>query len=164
MKKLPGLLLFFLLQGGFAQEQVEAIMDKGYNKYLEEDYQGAILDFQKALSYDSTNAEIYYLIGACKSIIGETKAAMESLDKAISLRPDYAAAYYEKGYIYLTDQNAEKAIEAFDKTIQYNPDFPEAYVSRGTAKCMLGDKEGAAKDWARAKELGVNYGEYMTCD
>ena len=89
---------------------------------------------------------------------------MKSLDRATELKPDYAEAYYEKGYIYLIDRNVEKAIEFFDKVISLNPRQAEAYVNRGTAKCMMEDREGAEKDWAKAKELGVDYGDYMSCD
>lgn len=144
--------------------QTEKILEKGYEKYLEEDYQGAIMDFSKALSFDSNNAEAYYLRGVCYSSQGKKIEAMADLDKATELNAQYAEAYYEKGYIFLIDQNAKLAIREFDKVIEYKPDFAEAYVSRGTAKCMLEDKEGASADWERAKELGVAYSEYMVCE
>lgn len=148
----------------FAQKSAEKYLDAGYEKYEEEDYKGAILDFKKAISYEKDNAEAYYLRGVCYSLLGEKKSAISDLDKATEINTDYAEAYYEKGYIYLSDQNAEKAIEEFDKVIKLKPDFAEAYVSRGTAKCMLNDKDGAAADWKKAEQLGVGYTDYMICE
>lgn len=161
--RIISIVLIFLSPLAFSQD-VEAIIDLGYEKYLEEDYEGAILDFNKALSYDDGNAEIYYLRGVSQSLLGKKKAAMTDLDMATKLNPDYAEAYYEKGYIYLSDQNAQEAIEEFDTVIELKPDFPEAYVSRGTAKCMLNDREGANADWQQAEELGVSYSDYMICE
>ncbi len=154
------LALPFLLQ----QSPAEKYIDAGYEKYDHEDYKGAILDFNKAESYDKSNPEIFYLRGACKSLLGEKREAMTDFQKATSLKPEYAEAYYEMGYIYLTDQNAKEAIKAFDNTIKYMPDFAEAYVSRGTAKCMLEDKAGANADWDKAKDLGIAYSDYMVCE
>ncbi|MFY0606255.1 MAG: tetratricopeptide repeat protein [Cyclobacteriaceae bacterium] len=154
--------LFTLLP--IQQSPAEKYLDAGYEKYSDEDYKGAILDYNKAASFDQLNPEVYYLRGVCYSTMGETVKAMKDLQMATELNPEYAEAYYEIGYIFLTDQNAAEAIKAFDKAIQFDPEFAEALVSRGTAKCMMEDKEGANADWLKAKELGIAYSDYMVCD
>lgn len=164
MKQLIFFFSAFLYLTGSAQDTVEQLLDQGYNRYLEEDYHAAILDFDKAALLAPRDAEIYYLRGVCKSALKQKTEAMEDLNRAIDLRPSYAEAWYEKAFIFLSDQNAQKAIESLDKVIELSPDFAEAYVSRGTAKCMLNDKEGAEKDWATAKKLGVTYTELMICE
>ena len=162
------LLLFtFLIVSHFpgnTQDTSERLLDEGYEKYLNEDYRGAILDFTKAISYSPDKAEIYYLRGICQSALENKKLAMSDYDRALDINPEYAEVYYEKGYIYLIDQNAKLAIEQFDKAIKAKPDFAEAYVSRGTAKCMMDLKEAAKIDWEKAKDLGVAYSEYMVCE
>jgi tetratricopeptide (TPR) repeat protein len=165
MRKISQILsTIFIMASMTAYAQGEKILEKGYEKYLDDDFQGAIMDFTKALSFNDQNAEAYYLRGVCKSSLGQKKEAMEDLDKATTLQNDYPEAYYEKGYIYLIDKNAELAIKEFDEVIKYNPEFAEAYVSRGTANCMLEKKSLAAADWAMAKKLGVDYSDYMVCD
>ncbi len=153
-------LIFFISQQG----PVEALIDTGYNKYLEEDYAGAIEDFNKASELAPQNAEIYYLRGVCKSSIDEKASAMVDYNKALNINPKYAEVYYEKAYLYLQDQNAEEAIKALDRVLELNPDMAAAYVSRGTAKCMLEDIDGANNDWNKAKELGIDYSELMICE
>lgn len=155
------ILFVFSLQ---AQDQVEDLINSGYDKYMDDDYQGAISDFDKALQLDDSNPETYFLRGVCYSYAGEKVKAVADLDRAILLKDDYYEAYYEKGYIFLSDQNAQLAIPQFDAAIKYNPDYAEAYVSRGTAKCMMEDKKGATEDWKKAKKLGVGYSEYMKCE
>jgi len=163
MKTLLIILGTFLTSAATAQD-AEKYLDSGYEKYSEENYEGAIKDFNKALKTNDSNPEIYFLRGVSFSSMGEKVKAMNDLQKAVELNPEYGEAYYEIGYIFLTDKNANEAIKAFDKTIMSNPDFAEAWVSRGTAKCMMEDKEGAQSDWAKAKELGIGYTEYMVCD
>lgn len=147
-----------------AQNDTEAIIDLGYDKYLDEKYDEAISYFDKALKSDKNNAEIYFLRGVCYSALGEKKKAVGSLETAVALKSDYYEAHYEMGYIFLIDQNPQLAIAQFDKAISLNPDYAQAFVSRGTAKCMTEDKKGATKDWERAKALGVSYVELMVCD
>jgi tetratricopeptide (TPR) repeat protein len=157
------ILLFLPSLFGFTQN-TESLIDRGYAKYLTEDYAGAILDFELALKEAPTNAEIYYLMGACYSVSGNSTKAIGHLSSAIQLEPCYAEAFYERGVIYLTDQNPTLAIKEFDEAIICEPEFAEAYVSRGTAHCMLDEVEMATLDWAVAKKLGVTYTEYMICE
>ncbi|MEO9478009.1 MAG: hypothetical protein ABJG41_20865 [Cyclobacteriaceae bacterium] len=165
MKRIHFLLLALLLcVTSIAFGQSEALIDSGYDKYMDSDFVGAIDDFTRALGFDSTNAETYFLRGVCYSSINEKVKAVSDLNKAIELKADYYEAYYEKGFIFLSDQNAELAMAELDAAIKLNPDYAEAYVSRGTAKCMLEDKAGANADWAKAKDLGVGYTEYMKCE
>ncbi|XOV93163.1 MAG: tetratricopeptide repeat protein [Bacteroidota bacterium] len=146
------------------QTPAEALINSGYNKYLDDDYVGAIEDFTKASEIAPQNEEIYYLRGVCKSNINEKAAAMVDYNRALKLNPNYAEVYYEKAYIYLQDQNPVEAIKALDKVLELQPNMAAAYVSRGTAKCMMEDIDGANKDWRRAKELGIDYSDLMICE
>ncbi len=64
------IIFLFLTHLSLAQDP-EEYLNAGYDKYLEEDYKGAILDFNKAAAYNPDNAEIYYLRGVCRSLLGE---------------------------------------------------------------------------------------------
>lgn len=158
--------LFFVMTTTIllGQDTVEKLINQGYDKYIEGDYKGAILDYNKALAYTQNNAELYYLRGVSYSSSEQKQEAMKDFNQAISLNPKYEEAYYERGYLYLVDQNAGAAIREFTKVLELNPKNPQAFVSRGTAKCMLDDKSGAQADWDEAKKLGVDYGAYMVCE
>ncbi len=153
-----------LIVGFVFQTPAEILLNSGYDKYMNDNYKGAIKDYDKAIALDPENEEIYYLRGVAKSNLGEKGSAMNDFNLALKLDPEYAMVYYEKAYIYLQDQNPEKAIEELDKVIQMKPDMAAAYVSRGTAKCMIEDVDGANTDWDRARILGIDYAELMTCE
>lgn len=157
-----GLLLISLLS--FGQNDIESVLDAGYDLYSSEKYEKAIVQFNKAMELDSTIAETYLLRGLCQHALGQTRNAVEDLESAIRLDPEYVEAYQQLGYIFLVGQAPDRAIQAFDKAIALDPTNAEIYVNRGTAKCMKEDKEGAAADWAKAKSMGIGYTELMVCE
>ena len=65
------------------------------------------------------------------------------------------------GYIYLVGQAPDLAIEAFDRAIFLAPELAELYINRGSAQCMLGNRKKATQDYQKAREMGINYAEYM---
>ncbi len=148
----------------FSQDQLEVILDKGYDLYLKDKFEKAIETFNLALTLAPDNPETYLLRGLSHHGAGEVMKSIEDMQKAIDLDPNYIDAYREIGYIYLVGQAPREALEAFDKAIALDPSVAELYVNRGTAKCMLDDANGAKEDWKKAKELGVAYSAYMKCD
>ncbi len=157
-------LILILLAGQLSGQTAEHLIDRGYAKYLTEDFAGAIADFDLAIAADPVNDEVHFLKGTCLSIMGENEKAIFELGEAIRLNPQYAEAYNERGVIFLTDQNPQLAIPEFDAAIRCQPDFAQAYVNRGTARCMLEDAAGATLDWSKAKQLGISYTEFMICE
>jgi Flp pilus assembly protein TadD len=156
--------LLFILFLWTPVQDVEVLLDQGYDHYMNGAYDKAIKVFGQAEKLAPDNPEIYFLKGVCLHSINEVEQAVNSLNRAVSLKPDYKEAHQQLGYIYLTGKAPKKAIEAFNKAIAIDEEYAEAYVNRGTAKCMLDDKEGAQADWKKAKMLGVTYSAYMTCD
>ncbi|MEB3309318.1 MAG: tetratricopeptide repeat protein [Snowella sp.] len=61
--------------------------DRGYQKYNDKDYIGAIADFNQALKLDPGLADSYYNRGLANQALGYDKLAEQDLYKAISLDP-----------------------------------------------------------------------------
>ena len=72
---------------------------------------------------------------------------------ACSLSP--AETAYNRGWDYAEQGDYENAIEAYDEAIRLNPQYAKAYNNRGIAYGLLGQQEQADRDFAKAKELGV---------
>jgi Tfp pilus assembly protein PilF len=49
----------------------------------------------------------------------------------------------------------QRAIDDLDKAIRLDPQYEDAYYNRGIAYRNLGQQKIADRDFARAKELGV---------
>lgn len=157
MKITLSVLLLFLITPLFGQQRTaEEWLDSGYESYTNGDYGEAIVKFQSSIKLDGNNPETYYLMGVCQSQLQLNLQALKNYDKALSIDPNYAEVHYEKGYSLFSLNRYKEAIESFDKAIEIRPNYAEAWFNRGSVKCILGDKEGAEKDWEQAAELGAS--------
>ena len=69
---------------------------KGNCKELQNDYEGAISDFTKAIKYNPNFAEAYYRRGNTKILLNDNKGALSDYDKAFELNPELAKALNHK--------------------------------------------------------------------
>ena len=68
----------------------------------------------------------------------------------MTLTPTSAGAY-----TYDELDQPERAIEDYSQAIRLDPQYAKAYYNRGIAYGNLGQQEIANRDFAKAKELGV---------
>ena len=66
-----------------------------------------------------------------------------------------ASNYYQLGTDYLKQDDYQKAIEQYDHAIRLDPEYANAYYNRGNAYGAMGKSAEAARDFAKAKELGL---------
>jgi tetratricopeptide (TPR) repeat protein len=64
-----------------------------------QDYQGAILDYSKAIELDPKDAATYSSRGIAKSDIQDYQGTISDYSKAIELDPKDAATYYNRGIV-----------------------------------------------------------------
>ena len=163
MKKIFLIPLLVCAAGLKVEAQEEVSVDSGYHYYELGNYKEAIVHFNKVIEEQPRNAEAFYLRGVCKSQLGSNKEAIMDYDSALKLQPEYPEVFFEKGYAYFHLNEFQKAIASFDKALDQNPGYTEALVNRGSVKCIIGKKEEAENDWARAKELGAELPDFK-CD
>ena len=129
--------------------QAESLM--GWAQMLKEDYDDALLTFQKVLMREPANSLARINVGyIClkKRIFGE---AIEHLSKAIRMANDKKAtlyAHYYLGLVYLEREMFEDADTFFRKTLELGPNLIEAYYQLGRAQWFAGDQDGARSTWA----------------
>lgn len=143
------------------------------------DLAGAIADYTKSveLDTDSDNADSYYGRGLAKKKSGDSDGAIADYAKTIELDPDDA-----NHYLNLSNDDdkikdlgdSQDAIADLTKIIALDPKNGDAYglrasaialspvwasscyYGRGYAKKQKGDLEGAAADYAEAREIASN--------
>lgn len=129
--------------------QSEALL--GWAQMLQENYDEALLNFQKVLMREPANALARINVGyIClkKKIFGE---AIEHLSKAIRLDNDKKAtlyAHFYLGLVYLEREMFEDAQTFFRKTLALGPNLIEAYYELGRAHWYNGEPDAAKQAWS----------------
>jgi tetratricopeptide (TPR) repeat protein len=122
----------------------------GWALMLQEKYDDALMQFQKVLMREPSNALARINVGyIClkKRIFGE---AIEHLSKAIRLDNDRKAtlyAHFYLGLVYLEREMYEDAMNFFRKTIALGPNLIEAHYELGRANWFHGDHDAAVAAW-----------------
>ena len=128
--------------------QSEALL--GWALMLQEKYDEALMNFQKVLMREPSNALARINVGyIClkKGIFGE---AIEHLSKAIRLDNDKKAtlyAHFYLGLVYLEREMYEDAQVFFQKTLALGPNLIEAYYELGRAFWFNEQEEQARETW-----------------
>ena len=74
----------------------EYYLESGNTKYNQQDYKGAIQDYNKAIELNPSDAEAYNNRGVAKGKLQDYTGAIQDYNKAIEINPNYAA-YYNRG-------------------------------------------------------------------
>ena len=128
--------------------QAESLL--GWAQMLQEKYDEALMQFQKVLMREPTNALARINVGyIClkKRIFGE---AIEHLSRAIRLDSDRKAtlyAHFYLGLVYLERDMFEDAQTFFQKTLALGPNLIEAYYELGRAFWFNGQRDEAMQTW-----------------
>ncbi|MFH0866732.1 MAG: tetratricopeptide repeat protein [Bacteroidota bacterium] len=126
---------------------------RGNMKNNNEDFQGALEDFNKSLEYNPRF--VFGLINRAdvKNKLFDYKGALADMNLAISLKADVSEAYNNRGMAYDGLGDTSLAMTDYNKAIEINPKLARAYNNRGVLKANTGDTVGALKDISKAIEL-----------
>jgi len=138
-------------------DSAEAYYRRGHAKYMQKQYEAAIIDLNAALRIKPDYVEAYNGRGIMKAELGQYKSAIADFDEALRLKPDLADAYYLRGLSKQNLRQYESAISDYDTVLHINPDDAEAYVNRGNTKLSLGRYEAAISDYNAALRIKPNF-------
>ena len=79
----------------FGQTSQEHLQN-GIAKHKQQDFKGAIKDYEKAIKEDKANKDAYYNRGTCALALNDFKSAMTDFSKTIELDPKYVKAFYSR--------------------------------------------------------------------
>jgi Tfp pilus assembly protein PilF/S1-C subfamily serine protease len=112
----------------------EDALAAGLQKERQNDYRGALIEYDRAIALDPRYADAYVGRGFAKSKLGENSSAIGDFSTAIALNPKSARAYQNRGTMYLEFKDWEYAIRDFDRAIDIDTNYAEAYIGRGVAR------------------------------
>ncbi|MFN8062031.1 MAG: sulfatase-like hydrolase/transferase [Vicinamibacterales bacterium] len=105
--------------------------------------------FRRASAADPTGAEPRYNLALLDVRAHHLAEAEAGLRQAVLLKPDYAQAWYELGTLLLAGQRTRDACDAYREALRIDPDYPEALFGAARAEALIGDVDGARRDYRR---------------
>ena len=125
----------------------------GRRKLNQEDYQGAIADFDQALASNPNDLDALSGRGEAYYWLRDFEAAINDFDVLLQRNANDANLFFKRGYAHSQLQEHEKAIADYSEYIRLNPDDVDAYNNRGTNYDDLEEYEKAISDYNEAIRL-----------
>jgi tetratricopeptide (TPR) repeat protein len=133
--------------------------ERGRAYYELNNFESALLDYNKAIELKPEWAEAYNSRGLVYFQTHNITSAIKDFSKAISLAPNQSETYMNRGLAYDGIGDIKSALIDFDKAIMLNRNFAEAYTNRYLIKIKTKDLNGALADINKAITLAPNNGE-----
>jgi Tetratricopeptide repeat len=131
----------------------------GVARYNEDDYDGAIAAYTKAIEANPNDSVAYYNRALCYEQKREWAKSMEDLDRAISMNANLGPAYVERARVRIEMKDWQSAfLDDCNKALALLPpnDAPKnalAYAARGIYYAHEGAMKLAEADWKKAITL-----------
>ncbi len=128
---------------------------KGQIMYSQNNFSGALAEFDKANKSEPRSGEVYYYAYQCLKNMKESKERqLEMLDSANVVSPNTLIYLSEKALLLMKMNRAADAITTAQQTITIEPRYAEGHGILGLALCMTGNKATGLAELRRAKALG----------
>ncbi|MDD2923024.1 MAG: tetratricopeptide repeat protein [Anaerolineales bacterium] len=125
---------------------------------LVEEWDLAIVAFEKSIALDSQNAEAWAWLGEAEQHRGREGRA--ELDRAVALDSKSSIVRALRGLYWDRRQNYRQALTEYLLAAEYDPQNPAWRASVGGAYSKTGDLVFALEAYQRATELAPNESEY----
>jgi tetratricopeptide (TPR) repeat protein len=130
---------------------------KGLALSGKQEFDKAVIQFQKALELNPNNPDLFYNIGLALNNLNRLDEALKVYSRAIELKPDYVEAFVNRANILNNGAKYGEALKDYNKAIALRPGFSLAYNNRGNAYAGEKKYEQAIQDYSKAIELDPNY-------
>lgn len=133
---------------------------RGTSKAQFGDFEGAIVDFNKALQINQNNDQAYANRGKAKDELGDLKGALADLTKAIELKPGEPDYYIHRGNTKVKIKDFAGAIKDCEKAIELQPVDAALFAHRAGIYKLAANYKNALADFTQAINLKPSYALY----
>lgn len=140
------------------REEIEMIessvnFETGLTYITYNQYDKALIAFEKLLPKHENDWNVLYLIGMCYKGLGDLNTAIDYLNTALELNDEEPDLYNEIGIVLFTDGKIIDAINTFNKGIEKSFNDYKLFFNRGLGYIQLGEYMLALEDINRANTL-----------
>jgi predicted Zn-dependent protease len=125
----------------------------GYLYYKQHDYDRAKPELELEVKNNPTYAQSYLYLGDIALHANDNATAELLLKKTIQLQKDSRLAYLDLSNIYADQSKNQEAVVALRHAVALDPTQPDAHYRLARLYSALGQKEKAAQEFAKTKEL-----------
>jgi tetratricopeptide (TPR) repeat protein/transglutaminase-like putative cysteine protease len=118
---------------------------RGAQRLNDDDYDGAIADFEQALRLEPGVGKHLYNRGVARFYKGQDDLALTDFTQALKLKPDDVLALVARGEVYLEKGDEARARADFDQAIRLSPKDPAIAVRAAGDYDRAGRFEAAVK-------------------
>lgn len=133
--------------------RAEALLRKGYEKYREGEYEGAIAAYDESIRLDAKNADAFNERGLAQYGLKDYQAALADYDQALKLDSRHSDAYGNRGLAKHALQDYQAAVKDYNQAIRLNSQYAYVFHNRGLSKYNLKDLQGALSDYDQALRI-----------
>ena len=137
-------------------ENAAAHLGRGAAYRMKGDPEQAIADYDVVLRLKPRDQLAYRFRGDAHFANGNCDQAIADCGRALSISPDDPVAYFVRGTAHLFSGKLELALADFNSAVEFDPTSGRSTHGRGLVRESMGDAEGAAEDYRRAKALGYD--------
>ena len=119
----------------------------GLVKFKAKDYKGALLDFEKAIEYNSLNGKAYRSKGDVEQELNLYRKAVESYTKALEINKTDTLSYKGRANSQRMSDSYQESLGDYDIALKWDPNDPIVHFGRGSVRYKLGNYEGAITDF-----------------
>lgn len=109
--------------------------ERGNLRFSQNDFEGAIKDYSKAIELRPSFFMYYFNRGYCRHGAKDFIGAIADCSRAIELNPKHEGSYFNRGLAKCALKDLNGAYDDFEKAIELRPRFVDAYYMRGLVSC-----------------------------
>ncbi|NET24110.1 tetratricopeptide repeat protein [Okeania sp. SIO1I7] len=126
--------------GEFRQLNVmEICYKRAVNNFKQENYLGAISDFDQAIKLNKNWVEAYYNRGFVYAEIGQEQAAINDFTQALQINENWVDAYNKRGDAFNQLGQYEQAIADYQQALKLRPDCEDARRNLGIVQGVVAE-------------------------
>ncbi len=134
-------------------EDIKKLIEQGFELHRQGKVHRALELYLKAISSNSKNPNLFFLIGTAYLQIKDFENSVIYLNKCTVLDPENIGAQNNLGGAYQNLKKYNKSIEVFKKLLTINPKFTEAYNNIGNCYFQLNKHQDAIENFKKSIEI-----------
>jgi tetratricopeptide (TPR) repeat protein len=139
------------------QDEYKELLKGGISKFKSRDFDGAELEFSRAIEADTANAAAYYYRGLIKNQRNEYINAVSDFDLAFAYGFSEPDIHMQRGFANKKLKLYDKASGDFSTFLSLQPEHAEARFNKGLCEAASGRMPEAIAEFTRVIELDPKY-------